>query len=179
VRPWALAVALVILAPGAALAQTTGDGDASALLAEVERDYAAAQGADCDTACRALDSMRRAADRLCVLDPGARCAQARQRVAAATDRVRASCPGCPQTLEGTTGTTMTPQAPPATPAPAGAPPQENAAKSEQVAREESAPPRGGGCAGCAMGARGGALDGAAGALLSLLVFLGRRRRTRS
>lgn len=50
----------------------------------------------CSTACKALASMRRSADHLCVLagDGDARCTDARSRVQSATDRVRSSCPSC-------------------------------------------------------------------------------------
>jgi TolA-binding protein len=49
---------------------------------------------DCATACRALESMERAAEHLCALDAGTECGRARQRFEAARDRVRASCGGC-------------------------------------------------------------------------------------
>jgi hypothetical protein len=47
----------------------------------------------CETACDALASMRRAADRVCVLD-AARCGPARARVERAAERVKASCSEC-------------------------------------------------------------------------------------
>ena len=49
---------------------------------------------DCATACRALASMERAAEHLCALDGGRECDHARERLAAARERVRASCGGC-------------------------------------------------------------------------------------
>lgn len=68
-------------------------------------DFAAAEkalslSAPCDTMCKALQSMVRAADRICELarDGGAtdqkKCADARARVADATAKVRAACPTC-------------------------------------------------------------------------------------
>lgn len=48
----------------------------------------------CDEACRALASMRRAADRICDLEPGERCAGARARCEDASRRVREACPEC-------------------------------------------------------------------------------------
>jgi hypothetical protein len=48
----------------------------------------------CVTACDALGSMRRAADRVCVLAPGERCDSASARVGAAEKRVFDACPGC-------------------------------------------------------------------------------------
>lgn len=47
----------------------------------------------CETACDALASMRRAAERVCVLDP-ARCGPARARVERAEQRVKAHCSEC-------------------------------------------------------------------------------------
>jgi hypothetical protein len=50
----------------------------------------------CETACRALASMSRAAQHLCGLagDADQRCDAARTRVKSATDRVEAQCPRC-------------------------------------------------------------------------------------
>lgn len=50
----------------------------------------------CETACRALASMSRAAQHLCGLagDADQRCDSARTRVKSATDRVEARCPRC-------------------------------------------------------------------------------------
>lgn len=56
-----------------------------------------AEGAEdaCQTACRALSSMQRAADRLCeIADDEARCDGARGRVQRARDRVTARCSAC-------------------------------------------------------------------------------------
>ncbi|WP_434048190.1 MULTISPECIES: hypothetical protein [Sorangium] len=52
--------------------------------------------APCETACRALASMDRAAQHLCGLagDADQRCDAARTRVKSATDRVEARCPRC-------------------------------------------------------------------------------------
>lgn len=49
---------------------------------------------DCAQACRALESMERAAEHLCALDNGNECGRARERLEAARQRVRASCGGC-------------------------------------------------------------------------------------
>lgn len=50
----------------------------------------------CSAACRALASMRRAANHLCGLtgDPEPRCDAARARLTRAEERTRASCPAC-------------------------------------------------------------------------------------
>ena len=164
---------LLSLMPASAFAQVSDPGNADALVVEIDRDYAAAQGGDCATACKALDSMRRAADRLCQLDPGDRCAKARQKVSDAKDRVRASCPSCAQPLGNglSGGAGQAPAEPPAPAAVAGP------SKSEQTAaQEESAPRKGGGCAGCSTGPGG---DGLALALgVGSLVLVGVRRRRR-
>ncbi len=52
------------------------------------------QMSDCATACRALESMERAAEHLCAIDSGGECGRARERLEAARQRVRASCGGC-------------------------------------------------------------------------------------
>jgi MYXO-CTERM domain-containing protein len=49
---------------------------------------------DCAAACRALASIRRAADRICELEPGPRCDAARTKADDATKRVREACPEC-------------------------------------------------------------------------------------
>src|SRR5689334_15517917 len=95
-RSFFLASILVALAvPGRAAAQDGGAPDPVAAI-EVEIDRAAAHlsGEGCPIACTALVSMQRAADRLCALDPGPRCAAARGRVREATRRVREECPSC-------------------------------------------------------------------------------------
>ncbi len=55
-----------------------------------------AGGDGCSIACRALASMRRAADHLCELagEGDTRCSDARARVGRASDRVRGSCASC-------------------------------------------------------------------------------------
>lgn len=47
----------------------------------------------CETACDALGSMRRSAERICSLDES-RCDGARSRVESASERVKARCPEC-------------------------------------------------------------------------------------
>lgn len=56
-----------------------------------------ASGNDCHTACRALGSMRRSADRICELEPeepGNRCERARRRLRDAEQRVHDGCGAC-------------------------------------------------------------------------------------
>ncbi|MDB4944272.1 MAG: hypothetical protein JWP97_3806, partial [Labilithrix sp.] len=49
---------------------------------------------DCTSACLALSSIRRAADRLCALEPGPRCVAAQAKALDASRRVRDACPRC-------------------------------------------------------------------------------------
>lgn len=71
--------------------------DAESLLERDSKDLARALGTarDCAVARKALDSMKRSADRICELngpgDPGERCARARGRVEAASESVRRGC----------------------------------------------------------------------------------------
>jgi MYXO-CTERM domain-containing protein len=110
---------------------------------------------DCATACKALESLSRAAQHICEVAPD-ECESAKAKLKTASDRVHAACPSC----EVRAGTT------------AGAP---NTHAEEHTLTVQSAPEHGG-CAGCAMSSRG---DAAAGASLSLLLLAGigwRRRR---
>lgn len=50
----------------------------------------------CTLVCDALASMRRAADRVCVLD-ATRCGDAKTRVSGAEERAKSACPACAQT----------------------------------------------------------------------------------
>jgi hypothetical protein len=52
-------------------------------------------GPDCETACEALGSIRRAAARICEISgPGERCTSARERLDRAEKRVQEACPEC-------------------------------------------------------------------------------------
>lgn len=64
--------------------------------AEEEDQGSPARRDPCDTACRALASMRRAAEHLCGLagEQDGRCSAARDRVRGADERVRTACPRC-------------------------------------------------------------------------------------
>lgn len=157
-----LAVLLLTCLPSTALAQATlGPGnDVDAVQAEVDRDYAQARSSDCSLACRALESMRHATERLCALDPGDRCASAKKKLDDATSRVRTACPVCPEPLEE--------KKPVAAPPPAEAPASEHLVEMESVQKK-------GGCAGCATASA--PADAAVPlALTGLLVLAARRRR---
>ena len=135
--------------------------DADAAQAEVDRDYAQTLASDCAMACRALDSMRRATERLCALDPGDRCASARKKLGDATGHVRSACPDCAVPLEE--------KKPVAPPPPAEAPASPSATELETVQRK-------GGCAGCATTSSPGEAVGPL--ALAGLLLLGLRRRRR-
>ncbi len=156
---------LLGLVPSVAFAQVTpvspGPGDSRAQVdvfqAELEQDYAQALGNDCPVACRALESMRRAADGLCAVDPGDRCTRAKEKVQEATARVRASCPACVEELGGKAA--ATPAAPP-----------------ETVAAEVAVRGRGG-CGGCGTAPGSvSATEALAGGAAVLLALRRRRRR---
>jgi hypothetical protein len=61
---------------------------------ELEHEYSALSTQDCVTACRALASIRRAADKICAIEPGPRCVDARAKADDAQHRVHAACPDC-------------------------------------------------------------------------------------
>ncbi|WP_437971779.1 hypothetical protein WMF04_21840 [Sorangium sp. So ce260] len=71
---------------------TTAGAERPAKKAEADR----VSATPCETACRALASMNRAAQHLCGVagDADQRCDAARTRVKSATDRVEARCPRC-------------------------------------------------------------------------------------
>lgn len=145
--------------------------DATTLERNLASETATLSTADCTTACRALASIRRAADKLCELEPGERCAAGRAKADEATRRVREACPECAIATA------------PAKPRPV----QEEramtkAGSADAVATAASAPPsesKRGGCAGCATTPVGpGDLTTAALAVCALAFTLRRGRRRR-
>jgi MYXO-CTERM domain-containing protein len=166
----ALAILLVCLWPASAMAQAAAPAaEVAAAASEVDGDYASAMAADCTTACAALDSMRRATERLCTLDAGDRCASARQKLEAATAHVRASCPACGGELRDEAASKGGGAAP-SPPKEAPAPPTVNAAEEAQVSKR-------GGCAGCATSSPGeGDLVPLGGVVMGMLAMRRRRRR---
>lgn len=146
--------------------------DVTTLEQTLAAEHAALSTTDCTSACRALASIRRAADKICALDPTDRCAAARAKADDATRRVREACPDCAIAS-----------------APLPAPPRDEPAYAKKGADapapttvEASAPPsesRRGGCAGCeATGAAPGDLAGAA-LVVAALVRVLRRRSNRT
>src|SRR4051812_8476758 len=92
-------VAILLGLSGAARAQ--GGGSQLASAAEIAapedqmiRDALELSNQGCAVACRALGSMARAADRICALDPGPRCAAARAKVSEASRKVHEACAEC-------------------------------------------------------------------------------------
>jgi len=145
---------LAVLLASAAARADAGAGDAWADFTTEEGALENVSTSDCETACKALESLARAAEHVCNVDP-ARCEEARAKVRAASDRVHAACPQCAVRTHA--------EAPPPT---AGQP-------VPIVARTESAPAPAG-CGGCATAPRG---DGRALLGFGLLLLLaGIRRR---
>jgi MYXO-CTERM domain-containing protein len=167
-----LSIALALGVPRTAWAEDQ-QAEIAALEAQIAREAAALSTESCEIACRALGSMERARGRLCALDPGPKCADARDRVKKAVDRVRAACPDCGLSLEeAPPAVGAKKSAPPPEPAPAAPPPPPPA-----PAPEAASVRRSGGCAGCTVADddRGGLGAGAL-AVVGALVSLARRRR---
>lgn len=162
-----VAFACAALAPGPARADGGDDGDVGALEKQLDAEHASLSSLelatrDCVAACRALGSIRRAAERICALEPGQRCDSARDKAADATRRVRDACPDCAIATS------------PAEPSP------ERAVAMEAASAPQAEPP--GGCRSC--GATGASSPGVdAGALvlatLAALRLAGPRRRRRA
>ena len=117
---------------------------------------------DCTTACQALASIRRAADRICALEPGPRCVAAQAKAFEDTRKVRDACPQC-AVAAVSPGMEPKPEAP--------APPR-SVETSQSVAAEHSR----GGCASCASGGVAPSDLGVVGVGVLALVRLLRRKR---
>lgn len=159
-----VAGAVLTTASGEARAASEDGGDeVTRLEASLADETAALTTSDCANACRALQSIRRAAERICALDPGARCAAARAKADDATRRVRDACPDCAIAF----GPSPTPQ------------PEVTTVEKKGAVAPEAAPPpsesKRGGCAGCSTGAP--SPSDAVGAL-AVLFALGRALRRR-
>src|SRR6185369_10174248 len=87
--------AIAVIAIGALLVTTARAAeDVSTLEKQLADEVARLSTSDCNLACRALESIRRAAERICTLEPGPRCEAARAKVAESTRRVHDACPAC-------------------------------------------------------------------------------------
>ena len=175
----------VVAAPGIARAQAAPD-DLTTLERSLAEQHDALSTTDCATACRALASIRRAADKICALDPGDRCAAGRAKADDAARRVHDACPECaiaavpadkkprPEDRAMSKGATK----------PAEPPPPPRSSSDEGATVQASAPPaesKRGGCAGCTTATRSteAPRDLASGALAALALgfaFARRRRR---
>ncbi len=142
------------------------------------QEHAALSTSDCSAACRALASIRRAADKICALEPGPRCSAAHAKSDDATRRVRDACPECAVASVVPDRKPDSPATAPVTPAPA--PPQVGQER-ESVHTTASAPApesRRGGCASChASGASLGEATTGVLAVLALAGLLRRKKRT--
>jgi hypothetical protein len=171
---WAGAFAAIVwIAPAYADAQPA-EATATELLAlEQEMDDALSSlaTADCTTACRALESMLRSADKICELAPGPRCDAARRKVDTARERVLERCPDCAAAAVQQVGPAPpTPAEEPATPSPDVGYDEEKAAADGPPAEEATS-----GCAACAVGGRSISSNGAWLWLLGGLIAWRRRR----
>ncbi|MBS2016259.1 MAG: hypothetical protein JST00_25475 [Deltaproteobacteria bacterium] len=167
----AVAASLAVgFAPARATAQPASPKeDIAALEKQLASEVTALSTSDCMAACRALASIRRAADKICGLDPGERCAAARAKADDASRRVRESCPDC--AIASAPGASppadvkaseVRSKATPEAPSPTSAPPSES---------------KRGGCAGCTTTkATHGDVAGVALFSLVLARMLRRRRR---
>jgi hypothetical protein len=89
----ACGIAMTFASSGAFGAQDAGES-VDTLQKELQDEYSALSTQDCVIACKALASIRRAADRICALEPGPRCVDARAKADDAQRRVQAACPDC-------------------------------------------------------------------------------------
>lgn len=113
--------------------------DVDSILKELQQDYSALSTQDCVTACKAYASIRRAADKICGLEPGPRCNDARAKADDAQRRVKDACPDCH--LASAPKKEDEFRAKPAPPAEPQAAPGGTAVEAESA-------PRKGGCASC-------------------------------
>jgi MYXO-CTERM domain-containing protein len=163
-----------------AQAQPSSKEEITTLEKQLASEATALSTSDCSSACRALASIRRAADKICALDSGDRCTAARAKADDATKRVRAACPDC-AIASAPGGTPPPPPAPIPEPKPADAPAKGGAGKKggDVVEPTANAPPaesKRGGCAGCATTkATHGDLAGVALVAAALFRMLRRRR----
>ena len=78
-----------------ALGADAGPGDdVESLAKQLQQEYSALSTSDCAIACKAYASIRRASDKICGLEPGPRCNDARSKADDAQRRVQAACPDC-------------------------------------------------------------------------------------
>lgn len=178
-RRAAVALALsagILVSPTEAHAQPSSKDEITTLEKQLASEATALSTAECTSACRALASIRRAADKICVLDPGERCTAARAKADDAARRVRAACPDC--AIASPPGATPAP--PPPAPIAEEKPADMSPPAKGGSTATANAPPsesKRGGCAGCATTkATHGDLAGVALVVVALFRMLRRRRR---
>ena len=74
--------------------EVRAEDEATTLEANLNQETTELSTSDCVSACKALNSIRRAADRICELAPGPRCDAARSKADVATKKVKEACPEC-------------------------------------------------------------------------------------
>jgi len=82
--------AAILVAPLPAFAAD----DVESLAKQLQQDYSELSTQDCAIACKAYASIRRAADKICDLEAGPRCIEAKTKADDAQRRVQAACPDC-------------------------------------------------------------------------------------
>jgi MYXO-CTERM domain-containing protein len=165
------------LATLAAVAFTTvttspasADDEITKLEKSLAEEHAALSTSDCSAACRALGSIRRAADKICALEPGPRCTAAHAKAEDATRRVREACPECAIA-------SITPSPTPAPPAASPVLPPREEAMTKGGDHAPASESSRGGCASCdAGGASPGDFTAGALALLGLARLVRRRKK---
>jgi MYXO-CTERM domain-containing protein len=177
-RPFLGTFLLLSLCARDAAAQGAGPTGPKDELTTLERNLATETAAlstsDCSTACRALASIRRAADKICALDPGERCAAGRAKADEATKRVRDACPEC---AIASTPPMPAPEREERAMSKGGAHPSADAAAPVSASNAPPSESKRGGCAGCATTRTSpGDLTTAALAISALAFTLRRRRR---
>jgi MYXO-CTERM domain-containing protein len=167
--------AFAIAALGAVTMFTTRPARASDEITNLEKslaeETATLSTSDCSAACRALASIRRAADKICALEPGERCTAAQAKAEDATRRVRDACPECAIA-------SIAPDRPkaPAAISPSPAPPRDHEAMTKGGTNAPHSEPGRGGCASCDAGGAGpGDLGAGALGIVALLRLLRRRK----
>ena len=154
-----------------------GAEDLTTLEKQLADESIALTTADCANACRALASIRRAAQKICALDPDERCVAARAKADDATRRVHEACPDCAIASAPLPGPRHEERAMGKGGSPRPAPPQVDAQQPASAPPSESSK---GGCASCTTsGTSPGDLAPAALAIGALAFVLRRRRVTRS
>jgi hypothetical protein len=90
-KRWGVACAVVVLTSAS---EVRAQDEVTTLETNLNQQTTELSTSDCVSACKALNSIRRAAERICTLAPGPRCDAAKAKADAATIKVREACPDC-------------------------------------------------------------------------------------